>query len=217
MVGNVALLGSGNLLLAAPGATFPLQTGQRIDGGGGELELAAPTAGASAGGAAASVGTLAGIGSSFVNFGTLVVDIGAAWEISGDAGAYRFLNDGTIIVANGIVAAGDALVFGVLGEDPGEHGVIDLGNSGTAEFTGAVDGGQTLVFTDATATLQLADPGQFTARISDFRSGDVIDFVDTAVTAYRYAKGTLALSGNDGAVGVLLFAGRYGRHDFQLS
>ena len=213
--GTAVMLGGGNdRLVIDPGAAFY----GLADGGGGSsvLELAGPTAAMLGGRAAPSVGTLAGIGSSFVNFGTLVVDPGASWEASGDGSAYPFLNDGTIIVANGIVSTGEALALGTVGADPGQHGVVQVGAGGVVDFTGAA-AGQTLVFTDAYGTLQLNDPGAFAARISGFQAGDVIDLVDVGANHFIYSKGKLKLTEAGHTVAVLSFAGHYTKADFQLS
>lgn len=71
------------------------------DGGTGNdtLELAS----------AASVGTIAGIGTSFVNFGTITEDSNAQWVLSGNntISAGETLNDfGTLTVAGTLVISG---------------------------------------------------------------------------------------------------------------
>jgi predicted sugar kinase len=66
------LFGGGNdRLIVDPGAVFV----GNVDGGAGSntLELAS----------AASTGTISGIGTSFVNFGTVTVDAGASWALAG--------------------------------------------------------------------------------------------------------------------------------------
>jgi hypothetical protein len=211
----VMLAGGSDQLVVDPGATFY----GIANGGGGNSVLALAGISADADNVGALyIGTLAGIGSSFVNFGSLMVEAGAAWEASGYASAYPFINDGTVIISNGIVATGDTLVFGTLGENAGYNGVVDLGNYGTAQFTGAVEKGQSLVFTDATGLLQLADPNAFAARISGFQDGDVIELLGVAVDSDRYdKKGKLSLSDDGSKVGVLRFDGRYRKGDFQVS
>ena len=183
-----------------------------VDGGGGQsvLELAGPANGV-------TIGTLAGIGYSFINFATLVVDAGSDWELSGNASAYRFVNDGTIVIADNITATGDTMVFGALGEDPGNQGVVELAQGGTADFTGAVGNGQQLVFADAAGVAQLADPQGFKARITGFQSGDVIDLTGETIDAFTYAKGKLTLRAGGSAVASLSFAGHFTKADFQLT
>jgi hypothetical protein len=191
----VLLAGGDDRLVVDPGAAFQGQ----VNGGGGQsvLELAG-VSGASQqsdallGRAAPSEGTLAGIGSSVVNFATLYVAVGAAWEASGNASGYDFINDGTIIVANDIVASGETLVFGALSENAGDSGVIQLGGDGRAEFSGSVEAGQTVTFGSA-GTLKIDDPAGFAGAITGFSAGDTIDLAGIVANTATLAGGVLTL------------------------
>jgi hypothetical protein len=190
----VSLAGGSDRLVLDAGAA--LQGVANGGGGSSVLELAGVNPGP--GFAAQSIGTLAGIGSSFVDFDTLLVDPGATWEASGNGGSYQFTNDGTIIVSDGIVASGETLALGPLGEDSGDSGVIEVGHGGVAELTASVAAGQTIVFADP-GSLRLEAPSGFAGAITSFQSGDVLDVAGGTGIA-GYANGVLSLTVGSGTI-----------------
>ncbi len=125
--GGIAVLlsGGGNRLIVDPGAVFH----GVVNGGTGAtdvLEL----------GSTASAGTLAGLGTSFVNFGTVTVDSGAKWKLAGSntLGAGVTLTDlGTLTITGSLGGAGTFVV------DPAS--VI---NSGSIGVTVTLAGGSYL-------------------------------------------------------------------------
>ena len=186
-------LGSGDLLVADPGAMF---TGV-VDGDGSDtLELAAGT------------GTLSGLGTQFAGFATVRVDPGANWTLDG-AGP-GFVNDGTVTVAG-------ALSFGAVTHDTGQTGVIQLAGVGSAEFTQAVGKGEMLVFTDNTGTVLLDQPHSFKATIAGFAAGDVIDLVGTKADALSFSNHQLMVTEHGHTVADLHLAGHYTTQAFSLS
>jgi hypothetical protein len=183
-----------DLLIVEPGAVFV----GNVYASGSTIELAA----------GAYTGSLSGLGTNFAGFGSVRVDAGASWDISG--GGSGFVNDGTVIV-------GGALVFSAVGHDPGAHGVIQVGNGGTAEFAGAVARGEPVVFADASGTVQLDRPGRFAARFFGFGPGDTIDLPGKAPDGFSFSNHQLILTHSGGMVADLHFAGRYTASDFALS
>ena len=200
--GTAIQFGSGNdLLVDDPGAVF---SGIVEGGAGGNtLELAAGS----------MTGTLSGLGASFVNFGTVRVDPGAAWQVSDAASAApAFTNDGTILVTGG-----NTLELGAVGEDAGDSGLIGVGGSGVAEFQSTVAAGQTVSFLDATGTVKLDDPAQFDGTIAGFMPGDAIDLVNTAATSLVYSNGILTVLNNGATVAALAISGSYTPGQFVLT
>ena len=106
--------GGSDLLMLYAGASFS----GSVDGGGGSntLELAFD----------ATTGTVSGIGTEIVGFGTIEVDLGAEWVIAGDN-----------TIASGVVLTNDGIL----------HLRGTLANSGTLTGTGSltVDSGGTLI------------------------------------------------------------------------
>jgi hypothetical protein len=101
--------------------------------------------------------------------------------------------------------------------DAGDHGVIDLGNNGTAQFTAAVGKGETLVFTDDTGTLVLDEPKRFKAAISGFEAGDVIDLAGVKANGLTFADHQLVVTEHGDVVADLTFQGHYTAGEFSLS
>ena len=103
--GTAALFGGGNdFVVLHPGAVFDGIVQAGGSAAGDTLELAPGTAGA--------VGTLAGLGSSFTNFGASAIEAGADWTLNGSntAGTGTTLtNDGTLAI-DGTLAAYGSLI-----------------------------------------------------------------------------------------------------------
>jgi hypothetical protein len=148
--------GSANRVIVGAGAVFS----GAVDGGNtvgasivSTLELAAGS------------GTLAGVGSSFVNFGGITFDTGAAWDISGS----------TAGLAGGEVISGFTV-----------HDTIDL--VGVSETINGFNNG-TLSLT-GTAPLDLLLPGNFTT--GQFQKAPSSD--GTAITLACFVDGTRILT-----------------------
>jgi hypothetical protein len=116
----VYLGGTGsNLLVVRPGAVF---NGNVVGSASASntLELAAGS----------STGTLSGLGSNFANFGTLTVDGGATWELTGTntiAAGTTLTNDGTLI-DEGMLTDADSISGGI---SVGSGGVLTNAAGGT--------------------------------------------------------------------------------------
>lgn len=191
--GTAMVLGAYDRLVVDPGAVF---VGYVLGSGNDTLELAAGSGG------------MIGLGSQFQRFAIVRVDYGADWSLAG--AAPDLVNDGTVSVYG-------ALSFGKMTHDASDHGVINLGNNGTAEFTAAVAKGERLVFTDDTGTLVLDTPRRFSATISGFQAGDAIDLADVKANGLAFADHELLLTRNGRTVADLHFAGRYRAGEFALS
>jgi hypothetical protein len=155
---DAVLLGAGspNRVIVDPGAVFS----GTVDGGNtigasivSTLELAAGS------------GTLAGVGASFVNFGGITFDPGAAWDIGGSTAA----------LAGGEVISGFTV-----------HDTIDL--VGVSEVISGFNNG-TLSLT-GTAPLDLLLPGSFT--VGQFEKAPSSD--GTAITLACFVDGTRILT-----------------------
>jgi len=128
--------GGDDLLVADPGAVFV----GKVDGGGGNstLELAA----------GAGMGTLPGLGTSFVNFASVVFDPGAAWTVTLDdptafTGTISGFVSGDIIDLTGRAATNVTYSSGVLTVLNGDATVATLNLAGSytpADFSLSPDG-----------------------------------------------------------------------------
>jgi hypothetical protein len=128
--------GGDDLLVADPGAVFM----GKVDGGGGNntLELAA----------GAGPGLLSGLGTNFVNFGSVVFDPGAPWTVTLDnpaafTGTISGFAKGDFIDLTGTAATGVSYSGGVLTVLNGSSVVVTLNLAGpytSADFTLSPDG-----------------------------------------------------------------------------
>jgi hypothetical protein len=128
--------GGDDLLVVDPGAVFI----GKVDGGGGNstLELAA----------GAGMGTLPGLGTSFVNFASVVFDPGAAWTVTLDdpaafTGTISGFASGDIIDLTGRAATNVTYSSGVLTVLNGDATVATLNLAGSytsADFSLSPDG-----------------------------------------------------------------------------
>jgi hypothetical protein len=169
---------------------------------------------------------LTGLGSGYSGFATVAVDAGAVWTLAGNntiaagttlADAGSLSDTGSLANDGRITVVGGGLSLGAVGEDAGQHGAISLGQGGLAEFTGAVDAGQSFLFTDTTGTLRLDQPAGFAATISAFQTGDVIDLAHQRATALSFRNGVLRLTDAGTTVATLALAGDYTTSEFALS
>ncbi len=151
-----------NLLVVDPGAVF---NGRVVAlNASSTLELAA----------AASAGTISGIGSSFTGIGTIVADAGATWTVLGpvtNVGTIS-LGAGTDVVFDGSVAATAPIDFiaatGTLGlADPGDFlaTVFGLRAGNAIDFTSIVSSGGITAGIDGANRLTLTNHGTVLAKI----------------------------------------------------
>lgn len=174
--------GSENRLVLAPGAVFS----GIVDGGvGGDstMEL----------GSAAGGGTVTGIGTDFVNFGSVLIDTGANWVLTGAntlAAPGMITNLGTLTLDNASLTGGASLLNnGLVVLDPSVLGIGDLTGTGTV----AIDAGSTLAvggtvvatgtidFLSMSGTLSLDTPTGFAGLIGGFGAGRFIDLPDDII------------------------------------
>jgi collagen type I alpha len=106
--------GQTNELIVSPGATFSGVADGGNPIGNGPVTTMELTSGA-------TTGTIAGVGTAFVNFGSIVLDTGGRWFISGDtsglAGTIAGFASGDTIELTGITATGSGFAGGVLTVD----------------------------------------------------------------------------------------------------
>jgi hypothetical protein len=126
--GTAVVFGStvNNLLVLDPGYGF---SGLAVGGisASNTLELAS----------AASAGTISGLGTEFINFGSIVIDAGADWTIAGNtsglAGTISGFAAGDTIEVTGVTATGSSYIGGVLTLSTGGGPVtLDLPGTFTA-------------------------------------------------------------------------------------
>jgi hypothetical protein len=183
------LFGGGNdLLILDPGAVF---TGA-ADGGAGSntLELAS----------AASAGTITGIGTSLINFGTITIDPGAAWTFAGNntIASGVTLNDDGMLTNTGTLTG-----VGTLTIDPGT-----MVNSGYLGLQVALQTGSTLDNT-STGTISVTSGSAVTGTggaVSVVNAGTI---ESTNAGVYLKDGGSVANTGtaaliSGGADGVLV-------------
>src|SRR5205823_6494431 len=89
-----------------------------------------------------------GLGTTFLNFGAIVVDPGASWHLAGVTANPLVTNNGTVIVDfSALLAVGDV----------NGSGVVNVLNNGTAVFNSTVGAGQTLVLSGPGSKIDLTD------------------------------------------------------------
>jgi hypothetical protein len=191
---------SNNRLVVDPGAVF----NGKVDAGGSgnTLELAQ----------GASPGSITGIGSSFTGFGTVAVDSGANWTLTGSNSTGTMLNNGTLAVG---VGASLNITTAV---DPASAGLFVLNNGSLLEIAADVGSGNQLSFLGAseavvdTAALFGTNVGQSTYTgplIENFGIGDSIDLKDIGFAGvslnYTSATGLLQVASGASNVASLLF------------
>ncbi len=205
----VRFFGGSNRLIEDPGAVF--NGGVVATGGTSDvLEL-----GAGAGG----IGTLAGLDTEFVGFGTVTVDPGATWQLasgttittaetlvdSGSLSASSFFNRGIVSVVGGQFTDATTLAAGT------GTGTLDIGAGGTATLAAGSAADQTIAFTAAGGTLAITAGMTIATPITGFAAGDTVRIINAAVTRLGIAAGAggttqvTAFAGNQ-AIETLSFA-----------
>ena len=195
----VRFFAGNNRLIDDPGAVF---NGRVVVTGGTTdvLEL-----GAGAGG----VGTLAGLDTEFVGFGTVTVDTAATWQLaagttitaaetlvdSGSVSVSSFFNRGVVSVVGGQFTDTTTLAAGT------GTGTLDIGAGGTVALAAGSAADQTIAFTAAGGTLAIAAGTTLATPITGFAAGDAVRITNAAVTRLGIAAGA------NGTTQVTAFAG----------
>ena len=190
--------GGDDLLVVDPGAVFV----GKVDGGGGHntLELAA----------GAGPGLLSGLGTSFVNFGTVTFDTGAVWTVTLDnpaafTGTISGFSSGDILDLTGAVATGVNYSGGVLALLNGSTTVATINLAGSytsSDFSLNADGnGGTdvtvsngsspgiAVFDTTTGSAIAADPVPYTGPVSGLQEQYIYtgnDSLDVSVSTHNW-------------------------------
>ena len=171
-----------------PGATF-FGNVVASSGAGNVLELAS----------AASAGTIAGIGTSFVNFSTVESDAKARWSVAGST----TLAAGTTMTVG---AAGSLTLTG----DIGGPGTIAISAKAMLLADGTVASAMKFL-AGGSATVSLAEPIAATGTIGGFIKTDTIDLLGTVATGISFSTTTdvLTVTGAGGTIAALHFSGSY--------
>jgi hypothetical protein len=135
---------------------------------------------------AASSGTIAGLGTQFINFARTEIDAGGSWVLEGNntivAGA-TLTNEGTLTLLNASFSAAGAVINdGTIVIDPSVMtlaalsgtGVVEIDDGSTLTVQGAVSAGQTVIYASGTATLAI-EAASFAGDILGFGIGDILD------------------------------------------
>ncbi len=190
--GTAIAFDAGNdLLKLYPGAVL---TGI-ADGGGGSntLELAS----------AASAGTISGLGTSFQNFGSILVDSGAQWTIIGtnSLASGVTLNDQGILTNAGTITGAGKLVV-----DP-----TTFTNSGYSSVQVELDSGSALVNTN-TGTIKVAGTAVYGygGPVGVVNAGTIEGTGTAGIGAYLHNGGSLANNSTAAYIGGLGSANSYG-------
>ncbi len=146
-----------------------------------------------------TTGTISGIGSSFVNFGSVLVDSDARWELTGAnslASGSTLTNGGTLSLSGATLSdAGGIINNGRIELDPSTLSVASLSGTGTVTIDtgstlavqGVVSAGQDIVFEGVGGELDLGTASAFSGTISGFAEGDIIDLTSVADVAGSHA------------------------------
>jgi hypothetical protein len=198
--GTAIQFGSGTeRLVLRPGSSI---TGNVVGGSGtNTLELAS--------GGSATTGS---IGSQFTNFGTVVVDVGANWTLTGVNNTATVTNNGTLSV----VAGGTLQVTAAV--DPASTGIFQLnaasilevsadkGASNQMKFLGA---GEVIVDQAANFGTNVGTTTYTGPLIENFVVNDKIDLKDVAfpnaILSYSTATGLLQVTSGGAGVATLAF------------
>jgi hypothetical protein len=199
-IGNeyaVSSSSAASTLIIDPGAVFDgLVMGNGVND---TLELAA----------AASAGTISGLGTQFTGFATTEVLPGADWFVAGaNTIKATAVIDGTLTVAGSTLDLAD----GTSGT-----GTIIIGTGATLEVQALTD--------VADVTFAAGGPGHFlvqtpslpSSELIGFGAGDTIDLAHIRVRSLGFANGILTLDNASGAtIGSLAFLGNYDTANFTL-
>ena len=176
-------------LIVEPGAVFNgLVVGGNLSGAASAsyLELAS----------AATLGTLAGLGTQFVNFRRVALDAGASWSLTG---ATIVTGQTLTALAGSTLADAGALYnYGVVALDPSTltvgsllgSGVAMLGAGSTLDLQATLASLGTIAFAGS-AELLLATPTFVAGSIQSFAAGGTIDLAGVDPASVSFASGHL--------------------------
>ena len=154
----------------------------------------------------------------FKNSGSVTIDSGAQVVIRSSTFNTGFVNSGSVTVLNSAAITRVAYFqVGVLG-----NGTINIGNNSLLEFGQDVAAGQSIVFSNGTATVQLDAPGQFAGRFVGFGGLDKIVFGGASYDAVNYTtidanSGRLVLSQHGVTIDAFTYVGDYAQNSFAIS
>ena len=190
--GTIAASASGTaILFNGAGAELVLDptsviTGQVEAVAGDTLDLAGYTA-----------ATLAGLGSQYAGFDSLVENVGAKWTVSGDS---TLTGSGSIL---GALTVNGSLSF--IGAVDGA-GTVSITAGSTLAVTGDFTAKGLTFLSGANELAVFGTPDAVTASIADFAATDVIQLQGFVETGDSFMNGTLALASSSETVS-LTFAG----------
>ena len=182
--------GATQRLVIDPGAVFR----GTVDGGNTAGSTAVSTLELAS---SASIGTLSGLGSKYINFGSIVVDTNADWSLSGSntvaSGSVLTLTDASLSDSSALVNNG-----GVVLTPSSYLGVGGLLGVGTATIVGRSDiyvlgtlgAGEKIAFSGVDGKLGLANPGSIAGTIANFGYNE-IDLFGVNPTSVSYSAGEL--------------------------
>lgn len=157
----------------------------------------------------ASVGTLTGLGSRYINFAATTIDAGARWTLTGGnslAAGTTLTNAGTLTLSGATFSDAGVLVNnGGIVLDPSTMTVASLTGTGTVTIeasstlvvTGAIASTETIQFAGSGAYLDLQSPLNAAGSVIDFTQGESIDLSGIAPGTVSYSGGELLFDGSD--------------------
>jgi hypothetical protein len=206
------IVDNGAIVLAS-GASLQV-TSRLVEGAGSTITGVVAGAGASTTIELAS-GKSGSISSGLSNIGTIAVDAGASWTVTGSYSLPNIVDNGTIVVGSG----SSLNIFSAL--NSASTGIFQLQNSSTLELAAALGHSTQIQFLGTTNDKLVIDKassfgtGVGTASYSgsmltNFGAGDLIDFKGIASTGlglnYSATSGDLQLTNSAGAaMATLLF------------
>ena len=180
----------GNRLVLDPGYSLGGKAvGSTSAGATNTLELAS----------AAGVGTVSGLGTSFVNFGAVAVDAGAQWTLTGAnalGAGVTLSNAGTLAIV-GTLALGGPVV---------NSGVTDIESGAALDLFAGGSGAGSIAFVGSGDVLRIGTsgaPATLSNAITVFAAGDTIDIGGLVANGATFAGGVLTLT-NSGTVAARL-------------
>jgi len=197
--------GANQRLVIDPGAVFR----GTVDGGNTAGSTAVSTLELAS---SASMGTLSGLGSKYINFGSIVVDTNADWSLAGSntvaSGSMLTLtgasmsDSGTLVNNGGIVLAPSSYlgVGGLLG-----IGTATIVGHSDLYLRGTLGAGETIAFSGENGELQLVNPGSIAGTVTNLGYNEIDLFgVNPASVSYGGGELHFTLPGGVGTGSIAL-------------